>query len=67
MLIPFTMKWTLQGQTPFDVADESVAELLEELSQKQANVRESFFIYGTIYFSKTKMECLLLCFSLSVA
>lgn len=27
------------GQTPFDVADESVAELLEELSQKQANWR----------------------------
>ncbi|XP_049899566.1 protein phosphatase 1 regulatory subunit 12C isoform X3 [Epinephelus moara] len=25
------------GQTPFDVADESVEELLEELSQKQAN------------------------------
>ncbi|XP_063333032.1 protein phosphatase 1 regulatory subunit 12C isoform X2 [Pelmatolapia mariae] len=25
------------GQTPFDVADESVSELLEELSQKQAN------------------------------
>ncbi|XP_038570376.1 protein phosphatase 1 regulatory subunit 12C isoform X1 [Micropterus salmoides] len=25
------------GQTPFDVADESVQELLEELSQKQAN------------------------------
>ncbi|XP_065819589.1 protein phosphatase 1 regulatory subunit 12C isoform X2 [Labrus bergylta] len=27
------------GQTPFDVADESVGELLEELSQKQANWR----------------------------
>lgn len=27
-----------QGQTPFDVADESVAALLEELSQKQASV-----------------------------
>uniref|UniRef100_A0A8D3AH07 cGMP-dependent protein kinase interacting domain-containing protein n=1 Tax=Scophthalmus maximus TaxID=52904 RepID=A0A8D3AH07_SCOMX len=27
------------GQTPFDVADESVEELLEELSQKQANWR----------------------------
>ncbi|XP_047222087.1 protein phosphatase 1 regulatory subunit 12C isoform X2 [Girardinichthys multiradiatus] len=27
------------GQTPFDVADESVSELLEELSQKQANWR----------------------------
>ncbi|KAM6941777.1 protein phosphatase 1 regulatory subunit 12C isoform 4-T4 [Lycodopsis pacificus] len=25
------------GQTPFDVADESIEELLEELSQKQAN------------------------------
>uniref|UniRef100_A0A3Q3FB83 Protein phosphatase 1, regulatory subunit 12C n=1 Tax=Labrus bergylta TaxID=56723 RepID=A0A3Q3FB83_9LABR len=30
------------GQTPFDVADESVGELLEELSQKQANVRNLF-------------------------
>lgn len=28
------------GQTPFDVADESVEELLEELSQKQANWRK---------------------------
>ncbi|CAK6975742.1 protein phosphatase 1 regulatory subunit 12C [Scomber scombrus] len=27
------------GQTPFDVADESVEELLEDLSQKQANWR----------------------------
>ncbi|XP_045073330.1 protein phosphatase 1 regulatory subunit 12C-like isoform X2 [Coregonus clupeaformis] len=27
------------GQTPFDVADESVVSLLEELSQKQANWR----------------------------
>ncbi|KAM9769800.1 protein phosphatase 1 regulatory subunit 12C [Menidia menidia] len=27
------------GQTPFDVADESVEELLEELSRKQANWR----------------------------
>uniref|UniRef100_UPI0037E775EC protein phosphatase 1 regulatory subunit 12C isoform X2 n=1 Tax=Semicossyphus pulcher TaxID=241346 RepID=UPI0037E775EC len=27
------------GQTPFDVADESVEELLKELSQKQANWR----------------------------
>ncbi|TKS69295.1 Protein phosphatase 1 regulatory subunit 12C [Collichthys lucidus] len=27
------------GQSPFDVADESVEELLEELSQKQANWR----------------------------
>ncbi|XP_053274582.1 protein phosphatase 1 regulatory subunit 12C isoform X1 [Pleuronectes platessa] len=27
------------GQTPFDVADESVEDLLEELSQKQANWR----------------------------
>ncbi|XP_060903520.1 protein phosphatase 1 regulatory subunit 12C isoform X1 [Labrus mixtus] len=27
------------GQTPFDVADESVGDLLEELSQKQANWR----------------------------
>ncbi|XP_026158200.1 protein phosphatase 1 regulatory subunit 12C isoform X2 [Mastacembelus armatus] len=27
------------GQTPFDVADESVEELLEELSKKQANWR----------------------------
>lgn len=27
-----------QGQTPFDVADESVEALLEELSQTQANV-----------------------------
>ncbi|XP_028263093.1 protein phosphatase 1 regulatory subunit 12C isoform X2 [Parambassis ranga] len=27
------------GQTPFDVADESVGELLQELSQKQANWR----------------------------
>uniref|UniRef100_A0A8C4EYW6 cGMP-dependent protein kinase interacting domain-containing protein n=1 Tax=Dicentrarchus labrax TaxID=13489 RepID=A0A8C4EYW6_DICLA len=27
------------GQTPFDVADETVEELLEELSQKQANWR----------------------------
>ncbi|XP_069577815.1 protein phosphatase 1 regulatory subunit 12C isoform X1 [Brachyistius frenatus] len=27
------------GQTPFEVADESVEELLEELSQKQANWR----------------------------
>ncbi|KAM7009986.1 protein phosphatase 1 regulatory subunit 12C isoform 2-T2 [Tautogolabrus adspersus] len=27
------------GQTPFDIADESVEELLEELSQKQANWR----------------------------
>uniref|UniRef100_A0A4W5NVD0 Protein phosphatase 1 regulatory subunit 12A n=1 Tax=Hucho hucho TaxID=62062 RepID=A0A4W5NVD0_9TELE len=31
------------GQTPFDVADESVVSLLEELSQKQANVRLPFF------------------------
>uniref|UniRef100_A0A8C2WWC5 Protein phosphatase 1, regulatory subunit 12C n=1 Tax=Cyclopterus lumpus TaxID=8103 RepID=A0A8C2WWC5_CYCLU len=31
------------GQTPFDVADESIEELLEELSQKQANVREFVF------------------------
>uniref|UniRef100_A0A8C7P5U0 cGMP-dependent protein kinase interacting domain-containing protein n=1 Tax=Oncorhynchus mykiss TaxID=8022 RepID=A0A8C7P5U0_ONCMY len=30
------------GQTPFDVADESVVSLLEELSQKQANVRLPF-------------------------
>ncbi|XP_033827163.1 protein phosphatase 1 regulatory subunit 12C [Periophthalmus magnuspinnatus] len=28
------------GQTPFDVADESVEELLEELTQKQANWRK---------------------------
>ncbi|XP_058496969.1 protein phosphatase 1 regulatory subunit 12C isoform X2 [Solea solea] len=31
---------TKNGQTPFDVADESVEELLEELSQKQANWRK---------------------------
>uniref|UniRef100_A0A674DTF3 Protein phosphatase 1 regulatory subunit 12A n=1 Tax=Salmo trutta TaxID=8032 RepID=A0A674DTF3_SALTR len=30
------------GQTPFDVADETVVSLLEELSQKQANVRLPF-------------------------
>uniref|UniRef100_A0A8C6ML41 Protein phosphatase 1 regulatory subunit 12C n=1 Tax=Nothobranchius furzeri TaxID=105023 RepID=A0A8C6ML41_NOTFU len=28
------------GQTPFDVADENLTDLLEELSQKQANVKE---------------------------
>lgn len=27
-----------QGQTPFDVADESLKTLMEELSQKQAHV-----------------------------
>ncbi|XP_017297110.1 protein phosphatase 1 regulatory subunit 12C [Kryptolebias marmoratus] len=32
------------GQTPFDVADESVSELLEELSQKQANWRNEQLI-----------------------
>lgn len=32
-----------QGQTPFDVADESVEKLLEELSVKQANVRNQVF------------------------
>lgn len=35
MLFCFVFK----GQTPFDVADESVVSLLEELSQRQANVR----------------------------
>lgn len=30
-----------KGQSPFDVADESVASLLEELSKRQANVRET--------------------------
>lgn len=44
------MKQTLQGQTPFDVADESVAELLEELSQKQANVRKCLSGIICIYF-----------------
>lgn len=34
------MTFFLQGQTPFDVADESVEELLEELSQEQVNVRK---------------------------
>uniref|UniRef100_A0A3B4WQ37 Protein phosphatase 1, regulatory subunit 12C n=1 Tax=Seriola lalandi dorsalis TaxID=1841481 RepID=A0A3B4WQ37_SERLL len=34
------------GQTPFDVADESVEELLEELSQKQANVRKCLSLSG---------------------
>uniref|UniRef100_A0A3B4THM3 Protein phosphatase 1, regulatory subunit 12C n=1 Tax=Seriola dumerili TaxID=41447 RepID=A0A3B4THM3_SERDU len=40
------------GQTPFDVADESVEELLEELSQKQANVRKCLSLSGIncIYF-----------------
>ncbi len=37
---------TLQGQTPFDVADESVEELLEELLQKQAYVRTCLFLPG---------------------
>lgn len=33
-------KCVFQGQTPFDVADESVEALLEELLQRQANVRK---------------------------
>uniref|UniRef100_A0A672MAU2 Protein phosphatase 1 regulatory subunit 12C-like n=1 Tax=Sinocyclocheilus grahami TaxID=75366 RepID=A0A672MAU2_SINGR len=33
------------GQTPFDVVDESVASLLEELSQRQANVRTHTHLY----------------------
>lgn len=40
-----------QGQTPFDVADESVEKLLEELLVKQANVRNQFFTRPHSVFS----------------
>lgn len=52
----------LQGQTPFDVADESVEKLLEELAVKQANVRHRW-LFSSVGHSS------LCCFlpSLSVA
>lgn len=39
-----------KGQTPFDVADESVVSLLEELSQRQANVR-TYTLLSTVNLS----------------
>uniref|UniRef100_G3Q2A9 cGMP-dependent protein kinase interacting domain-containing protein n=1 Tax=Gasterosteus aculeatus aculeatus TaxID=481459 RepID=G3Q2A9_GASAC len=43
------------GQTPFDVADESVEELLKELSQKQANV--SYFTIRPHFVSCRSSVC----------
>lgn len=40
----------LKGQTPFDVADESVENLLEELKQKQTNVSALTQPALTLYF-----------------
>lgn len=39
-----------KGQTPFDVADESVENLLEELKQKQTNVSALTQPTLTFYF-----------------
>lgn len=45
-----------QGQTPFDVADESVEDLLEELKQKQTNVRTSTSLLHITYKSIEKWQ-----------
>lgn len=51
-----------QGQTPFDVADESVEALLEELSQTQANV--SRFLSKTHTHTSTLSQTFALSFIL---
>ena len=45
VVFPFVclLACVFQGQTPFDVADESVEALLEELSQTQASVSLSLY------------------------
>lgn len=51
-----------KGQTPFDVADESVVSLLEELSQRQANVRThsntQLYLNQSVILDGQKKECL---------
>lgn len=51
-----------QGQTPFDVADESVEDLLEELKQKQTNVSitSPYYLLAQRWWIDTSMSLCLL-------